>query len=259
MPPIRKPEDPELRFLVHQPEAENMPAEMCQFTAAASARAAPPKARDLHASAAAVKAVPASLPGTSPAASRGSPPTPRATELAHLRAPATLAELTPRRAKSAVCASCDVGARSSRLGMRGWEKVWLGLAWLLADSAAGPDGRGGYLYPGRREPSPGSGPIGRGIGTCRRKSDRNPCRAAFPQLTQNEGGTDALSAPRRIRTFAPGSGGRVALHTGAPVSAFGSPPRSAQRLQPARGTRGLPRGRRWPCTPGTWSTRRRAQ
>jgi hypothetical protein len=62
MPPVRKLEDPGLRFRVHQPEAENMLAEMRQFTAAACSRAAPPKARDLHASAAAVKAVPASLP-----------------------------------------------------------------------------------------------------------------------------------------------------------------------------------------------------
>lgn len=79
MPPIRKLEDPALRFRVHQPEAENMLGEMCQFTAAACARAAPPKARDLHASVAAVKAVPASLPGTSSAARRGSPPTPEVT------------------------------------------------------------------------------------------------------------------------------------------------------------------------------------
>ena len=46
--------------------------------------------------------MPASLPGTSSAVRRGCPPTPRATELAHLRAPATLAELTPRRAESAL-------------------------------------------------------------------------------------------------------------------------------------------------------------
>lgn len=79
MPPIRKLEDPALRFRVHQPEAENMLGEMCQFTAAACARAAPPKARDLHASVAAVKSVPASLPGTSSATRRGSPPTPEVT------------------------------------------------------------------------------------------------------------------------------------------------------------------------------------
>lgn len=34
MPPIRKLEDPELRFRMHQPEAENMLVEMRQFTAA---------------------------------------------------------------------------------------------------------------------------------------------------------------------------------------------------------------------------------
>jgi hypothetical protein len=55
MPPVREPEDPELRFRVHQPEAENMLVEMRQFTAAACSRAVPPKASDLYASAAAVK------------------------------------------------------------------------------------------------------------------------------------------------------------------------------------------------------------
>jgi hypothetical protein len=35
MPPVRKPGDPELRFRVHQPEAENMLAGIRQFTAAA--------------------------------------------------------------------------------------------------------------------------------------------------------------------------------------------------------------------------------
>lgn len=49
MPPIRKLEDPEIRFRMHRPEAENMLVEARQFTAAACSRAAPSKARDLHA------------------------------------------------------------------------------------------------------------------------------------------------------------------------------------------------------------------
>jgi hypothetical protein len=49
MPPIRKLEDPEIRFRMHQPQAKNMLEEMRQFTAAACSRAAPSKARDLHA------------------------------------------------------------------------------------------------------------------------------------------------------------------------------------------------------------------
>ena len=49
MPAVRKLEDPEIRFRMHQPEAENMLVEVCQFTAAACSRAAPSKARDLHA------------------------------------------------------------------------------------------------------------------------------------------------------------------------------------------------------------------
>ena len=49
MPPVRKLEDPEVRLRMHRPEAENMLVEMRQFTAAARSRAAPSKARDLHA------------------------------------------------------------------------------------------------------------------------------------------------------------------------------------------------------------------
>ena len=49
MPPVRKFEDPEIRFPMHQPEAENMLIEMRQFTAAGCSRAAPSKAHDLHA------------------------------------------------------------------------------------------------------------------------------------------------------------------------------------------------------------------
>jgi len=49
MPPVQKLEDPEIRFRMHQPEAENMLVEKRQFTAAACSRAAPSKARDLHA------------------------------------------------------------------------------------------------------------------------------------------------------------------------------------------------------------------
>ena len=49
MPPIRKLEDPEIRFRMHRPEAEHMLVEMRQFTAAARSRAAPSKAHDLHA------------------------------------------------------------------------------------------------------------------------------------------------------------------------------------------------------------------
>lgn len=49
MPPIRKLEDPEIRFRMHQPEAKDMLVEMRQFTAAACSRAAPSKACDLHA------------------------------------------------------------------------------------------------------------------------------------------------------------------------------------------------------------------
>jgi hypothetical protein len=46
IPRVRKLEDPELRFRVHQPEAENMLAGMRQFTAAPCSRAALPRARD---------------------------------------------------------------------------------------------------------------------------------------------------------------------------------------------------------------------
>lgn len=49
MPPIRKLEDPKIRFGMHQPEAKNLLVEMRQFTAAACSRAAPSEARDLHA------------------------------------------------------------------------------------------------------------------------------------------------------------------------------------------------------------------
>src|SRR5580658_9021986 len=49
MPPVRKLEDPEIRFRVRQPEAEDMLVEMRQFNAAACSRAAPSKTRDLHA------------------------------------------------------------------------------------------------------------------------------------------------------------------------------------------------------------------
>jgi lysophospholipase L1-like esterase len=49
MPPVRKLEDPEICFRVHRPEAKNMLVEMREFTAAARSRAAPSKARDLHA------------------------------------------------------------------------------------------------------------------------------------------------------------------------------------------------------------------
>ena len=49
MPPVRKLEDPEIRFRMHQPEAKNMLVEMRQFTAAACSRPAPSKACDLHA------------------------------------------------------------------------------------------------------------------------------------------------------------------------------------------------------------------
>ena len=104
MPPVRKLENPELRFRVHQPEAENMLVEMRQFTAAACSRAIPPKASDLHASAAAVKGSARKPPGNILCREERHVRRPRATELAHLRAPATLAELTPRPpAKSAIC------------------------------------------------------------------------------------------------------------------------------------------------------------
>ena len=49
VPSIRKLEDPEIRFLMHRSEAENMLVEMRQITAAACSRAAPSKTRDLHA------------------------------------------------------------------------------------------------------------------------------------------------------------------------------------------------------------------
>lgn len=49
MPAIRKLEDPEIRFRMHQREAKNMLVEMRQFIAAAGSRAAPSQARDLHA------------------------------------------------------------------------------------------------------------------------------------------------------------------------------------------------------------------
>ena len=142
MPPVRKLENPELRFRVHQPETENMLVEMRQFTAAACSRAVPPKASDLHASAAAVKAVPASLPGTSSAARRGCPPTPRATELAHLRAPATLAEADSRR-------SHLTSTPTMRGGCSGWasRRRW---RQRRSRSRARPDGRGGGRVAGGR-------------------------------------------------------------------------------------------------------------
>jgi hypothetical protein len=77
-----------------------MLAGMRQFTAAACSRAAPPKARDLHASLAAVKGSAPKPPGNILYRQERHVRRPRATEPAHLRAPATLAELTPRRAKS---------------------------------------------------------------------------------------------------------------------------------------------------------------
>src|ERR1700722_11973348 len=49
MPPIRQVEDPELCFLMHQPEAEDVLVEMRQFPGAICSRAAPSKTRDLHA------------------------------------------------------------------------------------------------------------------------------------------------------------------------------------------------------------------
>jgi len=49
MPPVKELEDPEIRFGVHQPESKNMLVEMRQLAGAACSRAAPAKARDLHA------------------------------------------------------------------------------------------------------------------------------------------------------------------------------------------------------------------
>jgi hypothetical protein len=48
MPPIRKLEDPEIRFRIHLPETENTLVEMRKFTVAAGSSSAPSKARDLH-------------------------------------------------------------------------------------------------------------------------------------------------------------------------------------------------------------------
>jgi hypothetical protein len=90
-----------------------MLVEMRQFTAAACSRAIPPKARDLHASVAAVKGSARKPPGNILCREERHVRRPRATELAHLRAPATLAELIPRRAKSAIC-NCSSQLQYSR-------------------------------------------------------------------------------------------------------------------------------------------------
>ena len=46
--PIRKLEDPEIRFGIHQPEPKNMFVEVRQFPGAVGSRATPAKTCDLH-------------------------------------------------------------------------------------------------------------------------------------------------------------------------------------------------------------------